>query len=103
MGNLEVSYQDSLIQTSRSELCRPLTAGDQKVVITSGRGCVQQENSPIQEVHPGDIVWFPPGVKHWHGAAPATAMTHVAIQERLDGEVVDWLEPVSDKQYRGGE
>ncbi len=56
--------------------------------------------SPIEEVRPGDVVWFPPGEKHWHGATPTTAMTHIAIQEKLDGKVVDWMEQVSDEQYR---
>ena len=54
----------------------------------------------VEEVHPGDVVWFPPGEKHWHGATPTTAMTHIAIQERLDGKAVDWMEKVSDEQYR---
>jgi hypothetical protein len=54
----------------------------------------------VEEVHPGDVVWFPPGEKHWHGATPTTAMTHIAIQERLDGKTVDWMEKVSDEQYR---
>ena len=56
---------------------------------------------PIEEIRPGDVVWFPPGEKHWHGAAPTTAMTHIAIQEKLDGKVVDWMEQVSDEQYQG--
>jgi len=72
----------------------------QHLVITSGVGRVQQEGGPIQEVGPGDVVWFPPGVKHWHGASPTNAMTHVAIQEARDGSAVEWLEPVSDEQYR---
>ena len=55
---------------------------------------------PVEDVHPGDVVWFPPGEKHWHGATPTTAMTHIAIQEQLDGKVVDWMENVSDEQYR---
>jgi quercetin dioxygenase-like cupin family protein len=72
----------------------------QTLIITSGCGWVQRAGGPIEEVHPGDVVWFPPGEKHWHGASPTTAMTHVAIQEGLDGKVVDWLEHVSDEQYR---
>jgi quercetin dioxygenase-like cupin family protein len=71
----------------------------QTLIITAGCGRVQREGGPIEEVHPGDVVWFPPGVKHWHGATPTTAMTHIAIQEQLDGKVVDWLEHVSDEQY----
>jgi quercetin dioxygenase-like cupin family protein len=72
----------------------------QTLIITAGCGWVQREGGPVDEVHPGDVVWFPPGVKHWHGASPTTAMTHIAIQEGLDGKVVDWLEHVSDEQYR---
>ena len=72
----------------------------QTLIITSGCGRVQREGGPVEEVRPGDVVWFPPGEKHWHGAAPTTAMTHIAIQEHLDGKVVDWLEHVSDEQYQ---
>jgi quercetin dioxygenase-like cupin family protein len=60
---------------------------------------VQREGGPIETIHPGDIVWFPPGEKHWHGAAPTTAMTHIAIAELLDGKAVDWMEKVTDEQY----
>jgi quercetin dioxygenase-like cupin family protein len=72
----------------------------QTLIVTSGCGWAQREGGPVEEIHPGDVVWFPPGQKHWHGAAPTTAMTHIAIQEQLDGKVVDWLEKVSDEQYR---
>ncbi len=72
----------------------------QTLIITSGLGWVQREGGSIEEVRPGDTVWFPPGLKHWHGASPTTAMTHIAIQEALDGKNVDWLEPVNDGQYR---
>jgi quercetin dioxygenase-like cupin family protein len=72
----------------------------QTLIITSGCGRVQREGGPVEEVHPGDVIWFPPGEKHWHGATPMTAMTHIAIQEGLDGKMVDWLEHVSDEQYR---
>jgi quercetin dioxygenase-like cupin family protein len=72
----------------------------QTLIITSGCGWVQREGGPIEEVRPGDIVWFPPGEKHWHGATPTTGMTHTAIQESLNGKNVDWLEKVSDGQYR---
>jgi quercetin dioxygenase-like cupin family protein len=72
----------------------------QTLIVTSGLGWVQQEGGPIEEVRPGDVVWFPPGLKHWHGATPVTAMTHIAIQESLNGKVVDWMEKVSDAQYR---
>jgi quercetin dioxygenase-like cupin family protein len=71
----------------------------QTLIITAGCGRVQREGGPIEEVRPGDVIWFPPGEKHWHGAAPTTAMTHIAIQEHVDGKVVDWLEHVSDEQY----
>jgi quercetin dioxygenase-like cupin family protein len=72
----------------------------QTLIITAGCGWVQREGGPVEEVYPGDVVWFPPGEKHWHGAAPTTGMSHIAIQEELDGKVVDWLEHVSDEQYR---
>ncbi|MCA9425500.1 MAG: cupin domain-containing protein [Candidatus Omnitrophica bacterium] len=72
----------------------------QHLIITSGLGWVQQEDGPIQEVRPGDIVWFPPEEKHWHGASPKNAMTHIAIQEAQDGSPVTWLEHVTDEQYR---
>ena len=67
--------------------------------MTSGSGRVQREGGPNEEIRPGDVVWFEPGEKHWHGASPTTAMTHVAIAEALDGKAVDWMEPVSDDQY----
>jgi quercetin dioxygenase-like cupin family protein len=70
----------------------------QTLIVTSGRGRVQRESGPIEEIHPGDVVWFEPGEKHWHGASPTTAMTHIAIAEALDGKVVDWMEKVSDEQ-----
>jgi quercetin dioxygenase-like cupin family protein len=72
----------------------------QTLIITSGRGRVQRERGPIEEVRSGDVVWFPPGAKHWHRATPTTAMTHIAIQESLNGKNVDWMEHVSDEQYR---
>ncbi len=73
----------------------------QTLIVTSGRGCVQRWGGPIEEIHPGDVVWFAPGEKHWHGASAQTAMTHIAIQEVKDGKVVDWMEKVSDEQYAG--
>jgi quercetin dioxygenase-like cupin family protein len=73
----------------------------QALIITAGAGLVQRDGGPIEEVRPGDTVWFEPGEKHWHGAAPTTAMTHIAIQEAVDGKLVEWLEHVSDKQYSG--
>src|SRR5207237_8871709 len=72
----------------------------QTLIVTAGFGWVQREGGHIEEIRPGDVVWFPPGEKHWHGATPATAMTHIAIQEKLDGKVVDWMEHVTDEQYR---
>jgi quercetin dioxygenase-like cupin family protein len=72
----------------------------QSLVVTSGLGWIQRDGGPIEEIRSGDIVWIPPGLKHWHGATPTTAMTHIAIQEVLDGKSSDWLEPVSDAQYR---
>jgi quercetin dioxygenase-like cupin family protein len=72
----------------------------QTLIVTSGLGWAQREGGPIEEIRPGDVVWFPPGEKHWHGATPTTAMTHVAIQEALDGKVVNWMEKVSDEQYQ---
>lgn len=71
----------------------------QTLLVTAGVGRVQREGGLVEEVRPGDVVWFKPGEKHWHGAAPATAMTHIAIQEVQDGAVVAWMEPVSDAQY----
>jgi quercetin dioxygenase-like cupin family protein len=72
----------------------------QTIIVTAGLGWAQREGGPVEEIRPGDVVWFPPGEKHWHGATPITAMTHVAIQERLDGSTVTWLEQVSEAQYR---
>jgi quercetin dioxygenase-like cupin family protein len=72
----------------------------QTLIVTAGFGRVQREGGPVEEIKPGDVVWFPPGLKHWHGASPTTAMTHIAIQESLDGKAVDWMEKVSDEQYR---
>jgi quercetin dioxygenase-like cupin family protein len=72
----------------------------QTLIVLSGCGWVQREGGPVEEIRPGDVVWFPPGEKHWHGATPATAMTHIAIQEALNGKAVDWMEKVSDEQYR---
>jgi quercetin dioxygenase-like cupin family protein len=71
----------------------------QTLVVTSGFGRVQRWGGPIEEIRPGDVVWFEPGEKHWHGASPTTAMTHMALQEVQDGRVVDWMEKVSDEQY----
>jgi quercetin dioxygenase-like cupin family protein len=72
----------------------------QTLIVTSGLGWVQCEGGPIEEIGPGDVVWFPPGEKHWHGATATTAMTHIAITESLNGKNVEWLEKVSDEQYR---
>ena len=75
----------------------------QSLIVTAGRGQVQRWGGPVEEIRPGDVVWIAPGEKHWHGAAPTTAMTHIALQERdAGGKVVDWLEQVSDEQYLTG-
>jgi quercetin dioxygenase-like cupin family protein len=71
----------------------------QTLIVTAGCGRVQRWGDPIEEIRPGDVVWIPPGEKHWHGATATTAMTHIAIQEQLDGKAVDWMEHVSDEQY----
>jgi quercetin dioxygenase-like cupin family protein len=71
----------------------------QTLIVTAGFGRVQREGGPVEEIRPGDVVWFPPGERHWHGASPDTAMTHIALQEKLDGKVVDWMEHVTDAQY----
>ena len=73
----------------------------QTLIVTAGFGRVQREGGGIEEIRPGDIVWFPPGEKHWHGASPTTGMTHIAIQELLDGKNVEWMEHVTDEQYDG--
>ena len=71
----------------------------QTLIVTAGCGWVQRWDGPVEEIRPGDIIWFPPGEKHWHGATSSTAMSHIAIQEVLDGKAVDWMEKVSDEQY----
>ena len=75
----------------------------QTLIVTAGRGRVQRWGGPIEEIGPGDVIWFEPGEKHWHGATPTTAMTHIAIVERIDGKTADWMEKVSDEQYRTAE
>ncbi len=72
----------------------------QTLIVISGCGWAQRQGGPKEEIRPGDVVWFPPGEKHWHGATATTAMTHFAIQEQLDGKTVDWMEKVSDDQYQ---
>ena len=72
----------------------------QTLIVTAGCGRAQRWGGPVEEIRPGDVVWFAPQERHWHGAAPSTAVTHIAIQEKLDGKTVDWLEPVSDEQYQ---
>ena len=71
----------------------------QTLIVTNGCGWAQRDGGPVEEIRPGDIVWFPPGEKHWHGASATTAMTHIAIQEKLNGSPVDWMEKVTDEQY----
>lgn len=72
----------------------------QTLIVTAGCGWAQREGGPVEEIRPGDVVWFPPGEKHWHGASPGTGMTHIAIQESHDGKTVEWLEHVTEEQYR---
>ncbi len=74
----------------------------QTLIVTAGCGWAQRWGGPVEEIRPGDVIWFPPGEKHWHGATTATAMTHIAIQEQLDGKTADWMEQVSGEQYKGG-
>jgi quercetin dioxygenase-like cupin family protein len=74
----------------------------QTLIVTNGRGRIQKWGGQIEEILPGDVVWCPPGEKHWHGAAPATAMTHISIVEQVDGKSADWMEHVSDEQYHSG-
>jgi quercetin dioxygenase-like cupin family protein len=71
----------------------------QSLIVTAGCGLVQRENGPVEVIHPGDVIRFAPGERHWHGAAPTTSMTHIALQEQLDGKAVEWMEKVSDEQY----
>jgi quercetin dioxygenase-like cupin family protein len=73
----------------------------QTLIVMSGCGRVQRDGGPAEDIRPGDVVWFPPGEKHWHGASPTTAMSHIAVQEKLDGSPVTWIEQVSDQQYGG--
>lgn len=73
----------------------------QTLIVTAGRGRAQRWGGPVEEIWPGDVVWFAPGEKHWHGAGAETPMTHIALQEKLEGKTVDWLEKVSDQQYAG--
>lgn len=72
----------------------------QTLIVTAGCGWAQREGGPVEEIRPGDVVWFPAGEKHWHGATTTTGMTHIAVQETVDGKAVDWLEHVTDAQYR---
>lgn len=72
----------------------------QTLIVISGLGWAQKEGSAIEEIRPGDVVWFAPGEKHWHGASPKVAMTHIAVQEQLNGKLVDWMEKVTDEQYK---
>ena len=72
----------------------------QSLIVTAGCGRAQRWGGPVEEIRPGDVIWFPPGEKHWHGATAITAMTHIAVQEQLNGQAVDWMEQVSDDQFR---
>ena len=73
----------------------------QTLIVTAGCGRVQRWGGSVEEIHPGDVIWFPPAEKHWHGATATTALTHIAIQEKLDGKVVEWMEKVTNEQYQG--
>ena len=73
----------------------------QTLIVTSGLGRAQRDGGPVEELRPGDVIWFEPGERHWHGAGPDTGMSHIAIQERLEGKTVDWLDPVADADYLG--
>lgn len=72
----------------------------QTLIVTAGCGWAQRDGGPVEEIRSGDVIWFPPGEKHWHGASATTAVTHIAIQEKLDGKAVEWMEKVSDEEYR---
>ena len=72
----------------------------QTLIVTSGSGWAQRMGGPVEEIRPGDVIWFPPGEKHWHGATATTGMTHIAVQERLDGKAVEWMEKVTDEEYK---
>jgi quercetin dioxygenase-like cupin family protein len=72
----------------------------QTLIVTDGFGLAQRQGGPIEVIRPGDVVWFSPNEKHWHGASPTTALTHIAVQESLDGKAVDWMEKVTDEQYK---
>jgi quercetin dioxygenase-like cupin family protein len=72
----------------------------QTLIVTFGAGWVQREGGPVEEIRPGDVIWFPAGEKHWHGATASTTMSHIAIAEKLDGKAVDWMEKVTDQQYQ---
>lgn len=74
----------------------------QTLIVTTGSGLVQSWGKPVEKIRPGDVVWSPPGEKHWHGAAPATTMTHISIVEQLEGKAADWMEYVSDEEYQAG-
>jgi quercetin dioxygenase-like cupin family protein len=74
----------------------------QNLIVIHGAGLVQSWGGPVEKIRPGDVVWSPPGEKHWHGASPTTGMTHIAIQEREGGKAVEWMEKVTDEQYNGG-
>jgi mannose-6-phosphate isomerase-like protein (cupin superfamily) len=85
-----------------SRVPEPRGTRSQTLIVTAGCGWVQREGGPIETIRPGDVVWFSPNEKHWHGAAATTGMTHIAIQEGLNGKVVDWMEKVTDEQYQAG-
>src|ERR1700729_3263157 len=85
-------------QATRASSGHPL---GQTLIVTTGLGWVQREGGPIEEIRPGDVIWFAPGEKHWHGATATTAMSHISVQEKLNGSPVDWMEQVTDEEYGG--
>ena len=96
---LRVQQSDEAL-TAIGRAAETIEALGQILIVMTGLGWVQREGGPVQEIRPGDVVWFEPGEKHWHGASPTTAMSHIAIQEKLNGSPVDWMEHVTDDQYR---
>jgi quercetin dioxygenase-like cupin family protein len=100
VGNSETMDRNSSSPTSTCTAAWHTHPLGQTLIVTSGLGWVQREGGPVEEIRPGDVIWFSPGEKHWHGATPTTAMTHIAVQESLNGKAVEWMEHVRDEQYR---
>ena len=98
--SMEAEVREILRDALKAEDAQKVGFGTASVALFSGSGVYL--DGPIEEIHPGDVVWFAPNEKHWHGATATTGMTHIAVQEKLDGKVVDWMEHVSDAQYLAG-